>query len=188
MFKVKSKKQDYAINFRTEITEINSECLREITNGVKLPKHYAIVALCFKTNLFNYVAMLRSNKKNNSAYVVPLMAAANEEDLKEINVSIGDKLIIDRSALERGSHINLPTVISSTKAMDYFAADNDLAKAIMTKNPTGLNVEITEEELKENKNIIVMEFKIVPVNDISASVPVNFVINDPFKLKEDKAD
>lgn len=177
MIKIKSDKLNYGINFPTSIYEIKADDLKFITQEVKLPDHYCIVALAFTTKLFDFCAAINSNRNTNIA-VTPILAKIHEEDIDVVHANVGDKVIMDRSSLERGVHINLKTVISSTSARNYFNEDQDLIKAIITKN-SNANV---DKELVSDKspNIVVLEFKIIPVTDISASIPVIHDITDPF--------
>lgn len=177
MITIKSEKKSYGINFPTSKEEITSELLGTITEYVKLPKHYCIVALCFQTKIFDFVAMVKSSNNANVA-VTPVLAKISAEDAELINASVGDKLIIDRSSLERGVHLNLPVAISSNAARNYFNSDSEFCRNLMTKNDKAN----TDKKLidAKNSNIIVLEFKIVPVNDISAAIPMKHKVYDPF--------
>lgn len=174
MITIKSKTKAYGINFPTSVNEINKDVLNLITENVKLPKHYAIVALAFDTKVFDFCAAMNS-KHSTNINVTPILAKISNEDSEEINASIGDKLIIDRSSLERGVHINIRTSISANAARNYFNSDPDLIKSIMTRSEK----DDAAYKLKQS-NIIVVEFKIVPVNDISAAIPMNKSNVDPF--------
>ena len=181
MIEIKSAKMSYGINFPTSVKELTPEVLETITNGVKLPKHYCIIALAFDTKIFDFCAAINSSRNTNVA-VTPILAKIAKEDSEEINASIGDKIIMDRSSLERGVHLNLKTVISSNAARNYFNSDPDLTKAIMTKNDDKIIDKTVNRKLTAAKspNIIILEFKICPVNDIAAAVPMNYQSIDPF--------
>lgn len=173
MVTIKSDKKNYGINFPTNVDEITKESLDAICKDVKLPKHYCIVALCMTTKIFDFTTIIKNNK-NSELSVIPLMAKISDEDAQQINTAVGDRVIVDRSTIERGAHISLRTVIESNHARDYFSKDDSLIKQIM--NPT-------DEQMKEitrKLNIVLLEFKIVPVNDISASIPRNIKTIDPF--------
>ena len=62
---------------------------------------------------------MNSNKETNVG-VTPILAKIYEEDSKEINAVVGDKIIVYRTSLERGVHLNLKTSISSNSAKQYF--------------------------------------------------------------------
>lgn len=170
MILINDGKQNYGINFPTDVAELTPEVLDAITGGVKLPKYHCIVALAFKTKLFDFCTMLNS-KKNNTIGVVPLLAKISDEDAKGINAEVGDRVIIDRSTLERGVHLKLNTKISSDNAQAFFRNNADLINGVLHNSI---------EELPAATNIVILEFKIIAVNDISASMPVGYVGVDPF--------
>lgn len=177
MIEVKSDKLNYGINFPTSIYEITADDLKHITHNVKLPKHYCIVALAFTTKLFDFCTAINSNR-NTDVSVTPILAKIHDEDVDVVNANVGDKLIVDRSSLERGVHINLKTVISSSVARSYLNSDQELIKNIITKNnKANINKELVSDK---SPNIVVLEFKILPVTDISASVPMICDVLDPF--------
>ena len=173
MITIKSEKKSYGINFPTSINELTPEILDEITKQVKLPKHYCIVALCFKTRLFDFVVAMNS-KKEQAVAIVPLLAKINEEDKVDANANVSDRIILSRSALEMGTHISLPVIISTDNARKYFSSDEELTKSIISRrNPIFL-------DMTKKDNIIVLEFKIIPVSDIKATVPIDDKGFDPF--------
>lgn len=173
MITIKSEKKSYGINFPASVNELTPEIFDEITKQVKLPKHYCIVALCFKTRLFDFVVAMNS-KKEQAVAVIPLLAKINEEDKADVNANVSDRVILSRSALEMGTHISLPVVISTDNARNYFSSDEELTKSIISRrNP--IFTDMTKKD-----NIIVLEFKIIPVSDIKATVPVDGKGCDPF--------
>lgn len=173
MITIKSEKKSYGINFPASVNELTPEIFDEITKHVKLPKHYCIVALCFKTRLFDFVVAMNS-KKEQAVAVIPLLAKINEEDKADVNANVSDRVILSRSALEMGTHISLPVVISTDNARNYFSSDEELTKSIITRrNP--IFTDMTKKD-----NIIVLEFKIIPVSDIKATVPADDKGLDPF--------
>ena len=181
MIEIKSDKLNYGINFPTSIYEITSDDLKHITSNVKLPKHYCIVALAFTTKLFDFCTAINSNR-NTDVSVTPILAKISEDDVHVVNANVGDKLIVNRSSLERGVHINLKTVISSNVARNYFNSDQELIKNIVTKNSkANINKDLVSDK---SPNIVVLEFKILPVTDISASVPIECDTIDPFIVAE----
>lgn len=183
MIEIKSEKMNYGIKFPTSINEITPEVLETITDSVKLPKHYCIVALVFNTTLFNFCAAMNSNKDTN-LLVTPLLAKISKEDSDELNANVGDRIIIDRSSLERGSHIHLKTAISSVSAKNFFIDNSDIIKQILTKHEDKV---IAGNYISNGKspNIIVLEFKICPVCDINASVAMDVKTIDPFLVRYD---
>ena len=171
MLQINSKLKDFGINFPTKLNELTPEVLKAITAGVKVPKHYCIVAMIFRPKLFEFVSAIKN--KNSNINVTPILAKVSEGCEDEINACIGDKLIIDRSSLERAVHLNLPIMISSTNAANYINDDVDLIKAI-TKGEYN--------EYGESPRIIVLEFKIVPINNISGAIDQINKPYDPFVI------
>lgn len=183
MITIKSNKMSYGIKFPTSLTELTPDILNTITDEVKLPKHYCIVALAFKTKVFDFCTLINSNNNKSTIGVVPILAKISDDDSKNINAAIGDKIIIDRSSLERGVQIKFPILISSENARAYFNSDHNMVKAIMTKDSkivqdSGINKQLISAN---SPDIIILEFKIVPVNDIAAAIPINCKNVDPFK-------
>lgn len=180
MITIKSEKKSYGISFPTSVNELTPEIFDEITKQVKLPKHYCIVALCFKTRLFDFVVAMNS-KKEQAVAIVPLLAKINEEDKVDVNADISDRVILSRSALEMGTHISLPVIISTDNARNYFSSDEELTKSIISRrNPIFTN-------MTKRDNIIVLEFKIIPISDIKATVPLNGKGYDPFLCTDEEA-
>lgn len=175
MITIKSASAKYGINFPSDVTEITPEMLNSVTANVKLPKYYCIVALCYKTKVFDFVASL--NKKSAPMVAtIPLIAKIGDEEAKERNVKVGDRIITDRSALERGTHINLRTMISLGNAGNYFAKDKELIGQI-------LKGEYNYGENQPAKpEIIIVEFKILPVGEIYASIDSSVQAIDPFMI------
>lgn len=181
MIKIKSEKRNYGINFPTSIEEITPEHFSSILEGVKLPPHYCVVALCFRVKLFDFVTAV-GNKRNTNVNVVPRLAAISKDDAKIINGTIGDKVIVNRSTIERGDHLAVPTMITSINAESYFRGDTDLCRAITTGKFENAVANPKDIDMAPNKDnyIVILEFKIIPVNDISACIPMNRTFVDPF--------
>lgn len=183
MLEIKSKKLNYGINFPTELSEITVDALTELTKDIKLPNHYCIVALCCRTKLFSFAASMKNGKDSN-VQVTPLLAKISEENAKEVNVSVGDKVIVDRSSLERGVHLTIPTLIATNNAYAYLDKDPDLSKAIITGNGSEVLIDPNINKSLAAGNspyIYIINFKILPVNDLYGSVPVDSKVIDPFK-------
>lgn len=172
MLEIKSEKVSYGIKFPTSLEEITGDVLKEVTNGVKLPNHYCIVALCFTTKLFDFVNSINYSKETNLS-VTPLLANVANGCEEELNANIGDKLIIDRSSLERGIHLNLPISISSGNASAYFKKDTNLIKRVQSG-------EFNKDSY--SPKIIILEFKIIPIVDVKAAIPVGHITNDIFRF------
>lgn len=186
MLVIKSKKLDYGINFPTELNEITPEVLTTLTKDVKLPKHHCIVALCFRTKLFEFVAAMR-NSSGKDINITPLLAKISDNDAKEINVAVGDKLVMDRSSIERGVHLPIKTLCSTQHAYNYLDKDADLSRGIMTGE---LNADIIDSKTNkpltrtDSPYIYIINFKVVPITNIYGGIPVDSSVQDPFLYKE----
>lgn len=183
MLLIKSKKLNYGINFPTDLKEITPDVLSNLTANVNLPEYHCIVALCFKTKLFSFVAGIRNNKAHDVG-VTPLLAKMSNKDLNKMNINIGDKVIIDRSSLERGVHLPIPTLISTSAAYAYLEKDPNISRAIMTGdiNSVLIDPNMNKNSAEENSPYIyVVNFKIVPVNNIYGSITTDSSVSDPFK-------
>lgn len=181
MLTIKSKKRKFGINFPTNWREVSVEDLIMITENIMLPPHYCIVALCLETKLFDFVTAINSNRDTNVA-VTPLLAKISKEDSETINAKVGERLIIDRTNLERGVHVNCKTAISSNAVRNYFNSDEDLIKSFLTNTSKEVAYDTSTKQkvsAKNAPNIIIMEFKILPVNDIAAAV-TNTTTCDPY--------
>lgn len=189
MLEIQSKSKKFSVKFPTSLDELTKETFDSITAGVKLPKYHCIVAMCFKTKVFDFVTAMNSNR-DSSVAVIPVLAKISEEEGKEINAQVGEKIIINRSSLEMGVHLNLPTMITSNNAKRYFNSDPDLVKAVITKDNTiSIDGKMNKQLVAANSpEIIVLEFKIVPVSAISASIANDVDVADPFiEIKQTEA-
>lgn len=184
MIQVVSKTQSYGIKFPTSISEITPEIWNTITSKVKIPKYHAVVALCFKTKLFDFV-ISASNNKNTSVSITPIIAKIADDDAKEINVNVGEQIIIDRSTLERGNHISINTMISSFRAYNYLSEDIYLRTCIVNRKDDKIFYDSDENKYIssiECPEVVIVEFKIIPINDIHGAISNNVQLIDPFKI------
>lgn len=177
MLTIKSNKSSFGIKFPTDVSEVTADVLNEITKNVKLPKHYCIIAMCYKTKVFDFVASLKKNA-GPTIQMTPLLAKVNADDIADNNpdLKIGDRVIVERASIERGTHLHLPTMVSVTNAGKYFAKDQELISAIMRGQYDYGNELITKPE------IVILEFKILPVGEIHAAIEPTAIAVDPFRV------
>lgn len=166
MILIESKQKNYGVHLPENIHEITPDMLHELTKNINLPKYYCIVGLCFKTKLFDLCTLIKQSKDTN-LQVTPIIAKIHNADSLELNAEVGDTIIIDRSSLERGAHLNLNTAISSVNVRNYLK-DNELVKDILSSDI-------------RSKEVIIMEFKVCPVSDIKAVIANITDKYDPFK-------
>lgn len=175
MITLKNPNVSDVILLPTRISDIKQNDLELLTTNIKLPKYYCIIALCFKTKLFD-LAFITGKSKNSLLKVTPIMCKISEEDSKERNINICDRVIIDRSSIERGVHINIPTAVSSNAVINYIDSDQEFKKKLTTD---------AEYAKLRSQQVIVMEFKIVPINDIYGAVDLKKSYHDPYSYLAD---
>lgn len=169
MFSIKSVKAGYGINIPTAPEEITKEVLNQLTENFYLPPYYCVVALRYRITLFELCMNSRGKGRKQLVSVVPILAKKHEDDLKFCEV--GDRILIDGSDIERGSHLNINTVITPDKISSYIINDEDLNKASINHSLTG----------DEDDTIYCLEFKVVPINAIKGAIVGN--VKDPFITK-----
>lgn len=175
MIKLVSETAHYAITLPESIDEISNEVFDKLTSNITLPRYYCIVALCFKAKLFD-LAFTNNKTKNSTLPVTPIMCKISDADSSERQIRVGNRVMIDRSSIERGIHVNIPTGASYSAIVDYF-----------NRYPEYRNKFIKDKELDaiRSKHVIVMEFKIIPVTDIVGAVKLNERIDDPYCVDND---
>lgn len=165
MLELQSKNANYGINVPTEEKEIDEKVLTKLLSNITLPKYYCVIALRYRVKLFDLVITSKSNtKKQQMVSVVPILAKFNEGDLTIGKV--GNRVLIDPSEIERGSHLNVNTVITPNKIADYINSDEELTKGVIGR------------KLGNDSHVYCLEFKIVPCNSIKGIIDGK--IEDPF--------
>lgn len=194
MIELKSKKKNWSINLPENEREVTPEMLTTITEGVNLPPYYCIVAMCFKIKLFDVAFNIGSNREQNIT-VVPLLAKADQESMDKQNLKIGHKIVVDRSSLERGTHLTLPIMASQNNVTRYIKEDEQLRQNLLsgTNGETKqVNIDVVTDSANDklkrvsdkSPEVVILDFKIIPIGDIVASIPVGHKITDPFKVAE----
>lgn len=182
MITLNSSKQKFALNVPTQLSEITPEYLAKVTNHIHLCDNYAMIALVLTTKLSEYCYTLNNPKaKDAQVGVTPMIVKFKTSDDVHVDFNPNDIAIISNTELERGYHVNVPSMISSDKVGSYIMEDEDLRKAIQIgelKNENG-------ERLGDNY-IKLIQFKIVPISSITGSfTPINY-IEDEFIVVKDK--
>lgn len=186
MITIKSKNRNYAVSFPESLSEIKPEDFISTLNDINLPKYHCIVAMCTEIKLFDLATAISGNAKDTITQVIPLIGKINDCDNEMLKVDVGERIIIDRSSLERGVHLNTRLSIGSVNAMKYINSDADLKKDILSgkfnNSTSNLNKQLA---IGSSPVIILVEFKIVPVNSIVAAVKKNVDFVDPFKVADE---
>lgn len=173
MINVVSKKQKLALTLPTNLSEITPEYLSNVTRGIQVADHHCVIALVQKTNLFDICALYNSKKNDKTVSVTTIMAKCFENKYPTGNV-----VVTDRSSIERGIHVNVPTGASSTTVINFLDADEELRKNIITGK------EVTKDGVSYSRMpIYVIEFKILPITDIHGCVDRSVKIDDAFAVR-----
>lgn len=176
MIQIKSEKATFGISVPQTLQEFTPGILAEITRAISVPKHYCIVASCLETTLFTVASSLQSESINMVA-ITPMVAKIGDEDSERMSTSAGLQAVIHPTDLERGSHLDLPTMISFKKFRKYLREDKNLINKIIKGQFTK---EDSDEVIPSNTSIILVEFKIIPVAEIRSSIILNVEPKDPF--------
>lgn len=170
MIKVESKFKDFGINIPTELSEITSEALETVLSNVVVAKHYCIVALCQNESLFGVI-----NNKVSTVEVMPIIAKISDEDSKLIGMNKMDKIIIDRSTLERGYHLYLKHNVLSPQFINKFITnDTELTRSI-TVGTFG-----QKQGYNKGQKVWFLEFKVIAINDLKAAINSESGNSNPF--------
>ena len=176
MLLIQGQNKNFGIDVPTKENEITAEYLQTVTERVKLSKHQVIVALIMKTKVYDFCMGIRNPKKDQNiaittkiAKFVPCDKENNEKPAID-GMATGDIAVIDRSTIERGIHLSVPTIISPAGLANYLEEDKDLLTAIVTGK---------EPELAK-KHICLVQFKIVPMSSITATYNAEVRIEDCF--------
>lgn len=170
MIKVESKFKDFGIQIPTDISEITSEALDAVLTNVVIAKHYCVVALCQNESLFGVI-----NNKVSTVEVMPIIAKISKEDAELIGMNQMDKIIIDRSTLERGYHLYLKhNVLSPQFVNKYITNDTELTRSI-TVGTFGQN-----QGYKKGQKVWFVEFKVIAINDLRAAITDKHNAINPF--------
>ena len=185
MINLKSKATGKSIKLITDIKDVTPEVLTRLTGSFNLPKNRIIVALCQKVNVFDIASSIRSNNKDQTVMVYPLLAKASKEDLDLINGNIGDVLTVNRTAIELGSHLIINTMANFKNVSGFFHNDRDLCARIvkgeepaLLKNGVAGTVGMINDRVQ---SIYMIEFKVINATDVVASKAVADKTDDPFK-------
>lgn len=176
MLLIQGLNKNFGIDVPTKESEITAGYLHTVTERVKLSKYQVIVALIMKTKVYDFCMGIRNPKKDQNISITTKIAKfipcdKNSEEKPAIeNMATGDIAVIDRSSIERGIHLSVPTIISPAGLGNYLEEDKELLTAIVTGK---------EPELAK-KHICLVQFKIVPMNSITATYNAEVRVEDCF--------
>lgn len=164
MLIIQGQNKNFGIDVPTKESEITAEYLQTVTERVKLSKYQVIVALIMKTKVYDFCMGIRNPKKDQNISITSKIAkfvpCDKEHEKPAIeNMVVGDIAVIDRSTIERGIHLSVPTIISPAGLANYLEEDKDLLTSIVT----GKQPELSKQ------HICLVQFKIVPIGSITAT-------------------
>lgn len=171
MIRLENKKRNYVIDVPTNFKEVNFDELLNVVRNVKVSEHYAMIALCQSFTPFN-IALLGTKGKDVNIPVSANFIKANDPGNK-IDAKPGDKLIISRSDLEMSTHISV-TFGLSTSVIGATIADNPSVATMLRTEPV-------DENGNPVKELIAVEFKLVPLTAIKAVVDRSILTTDVYK-------
>lgn len=172
MITIKSEKRNYGINVPSSPNEITGQDLLDLTSHICLPNYYALIALRYRVTLFELCMQGRNKGKKQSVSVVPLFVKVKNQDKNALSFDCeaGDRILIDGSDIERGSHVNINTVITPDNIVAYILSDEELNKASINHSLTG----------EKDDTIFALEFKIVPISCLHGAIKGTNA--DPFRV------
>lgn len=172
MYKLKNEKRNYVLNIPTSFKELDFNALKEVVGNVNISEHYALIALCQSFSPFN-LALLGTKNKDVNVPVSTSFIVANDPNNKLGVADPGDKVIISRSDIEMSTHLPV-TFGLSTSSISTTIEDNPSVATILRNGPVDDNGNAVRE-------LIAVEFKIVPISAIKAIVSRKVVTKDIYK-------
>ncbi len=177
MVTLKHEKVKKVINVPTTVNEITPDVLEKLTSNITISKYHALVALCWKVS-FADIFFNKGKDNGRGAQVIPLLAQAAipEDSADEYKWLVkGKKLILTRSAIEMGTHVHVPNAASINSI-------NAWAQAVAeAEHPGAKGININTLPKGE---FILVEFKVVNLNDISGIIDGDKLADDPFLVDE----
>ena len=176
MITLKHENVERVINVPTSINEITPEVLKKLASNVYVAKYHTLVALCWHVG-FGEI-FFNQSKKDKGAKVIPLLAKMNipENETSDYKwLEVGKKLILSRSALEMGVHIHIPNAASMQSIQEWAES----VEKIERPGAKGMSI----NTLPQGKFILI-EFKVVPISQISGVINGDNLPIDPFLVNE----
>lgn len=187
MFTLKTEKGN--LNMITNVNEITSGVLENITAPYNVAKHYAVIAICSRIKLYDLILTLNNSNKDADIKVTSILAKHNIPDFDMGKV--GDIVIAPRSVIERGIHLTNNTHSSLAGIKNFFGkfdykenanTKNDLISSIIRHQNVG-QFDKSDIDFSNLGNLYVypIELKVIAASDIIAirnSNPIKDVFLD----------
>ena len=153
--KVNGNLGEFELNLPENLEEISNEYFEKCADFVHPAPNYALVAIVYKDSLSLILTAAKNNKPVNAS-IIPIFIKAGETDSDFIkNLKLGEKVVVAGSDLSIGHHINSPyNKITPTNIINVCEGDKEIYK----------------DAILMNKPICLVEFKLVPVSCLHASL------------------
>lgn len=166
-FIVKTKMSEVKFNFPTNLKELSSEYLKQVTDSITVAPNYSLIGVVYHERLANIILTCNTKKKNTSIGVIPIFIKSGAGDKSIVdNAKVGQKLLISNTQLQLAHHCAAP---ANKLTIDYFA---NVLDAALYKNLYQTAVQDTDQS-----EILFVEFKVIPNCDIIA------LYDDPSKVE-----
>lgn len=178
MLKIVSKVAGYAINIPTQKAEITNDIFNSLLENVKIPNNYCIVAVLTKDTLFGIMNLM--NNKNSTALCTTVLAKEANTESAANNFKQGEEIVVSRSGVETATHLNVQGNLVSTRFLIEFIKKDDKLVDQITNGRFDRDLPgVTYRGA--NPYVYTIDFKIVPLNLVHASVDKTIKSVNPFK-------
>lgn len=172
MITLTSEKSKISVTLPTSMKEVNMEDILKLVENVNLSEHYLIVGLIQRFNTMNLCLLDGKSGKDVVASVTPVFIKSNDPN-KKLNAKLGDRIISSRSDIERSIHLPINIGLSSSTITSIIENEPSVR--------TSLRKGLTDDKGEPVKEIICVEFKILPLTSVYAVVEKDVKITDVFK-------
>lgn len=172
MYKLRNTKRNYELNIPTRFSEIDFDAILEVLSNVEVSEHYAIISLSQSFGAFQLATLGAKNSKDMNVPVSVNFVKANDPNNK-IKAKTGDKVIVSRSDIEMSVHLPIK-----------FGLSTGSIGAVINECPdarTALHQGPVDEKGNPVKELIAVEFKLVPLSAIKAVIDVDKKVNDVYR-------
>lgn len=165
-FSLVNDEKEIVFKFPTSLEEITEDYLKRVTEQVHVADWHVLIGLMYRETIGRLIIARKQSKKGITSGVVPIFVKAaeiNNDFIKSAKVK--DKLIIPSSQISLANHVIAP---KNTLSIDCFIKylDKDTTVAARYSNNYG------------NEDCYLVEFKLIPANDI-----VGFYSNNSVNYK-----
>ena len=172
MLKLRNEKRNYEINLPTSFKEISFDALLDVVKNVKISEHYAMIALCQSFNPFNLALLGTKSGKDVNVAVSANFIKSNDPNNK-VCAKAGDKVIISRTDLELSTHISIRFGLS-TSSIGATIEENPGVATMLRNGPV-------DDKGNPVKELIAIEFKLVPLTAIKAVIDNDIITTDIYR-------